>query len=203
MSLKQYFDKYRCDKGTLKHRYDRVYEPAFEAYDKEFTLLEIGIFKGASIAATAQYAPSSSIVGIDTFQRIRPENIPALNLDNVGWVKCSSLDAPPQEFLDLVPPGGFDIIIDDGLHTHDAQRQTFENFFPFLHDDGRYFIEDIWPFDVMSAQEKKHHWLVKHPDDWSDEKYELLLKAIEPYNVIKHDLRTGHDPDTYILEIRK
>ncbi len=203
MKLVDYFDKHGCDKGSQKHRYDRVYEPVFESFNKKFTLLEIGIFKGDSIAATVEYAPNSTFVGIDTFQRIAPKNILIINHDNVSWLQCSSLNKPDEKFDILVPSGVFDIIIDDGLHTHDAQRKTFENFFPLLKDNGVYFIEDVWPFDIMGWMEKQHPWLKKHPMSWNDKEYKKLLETISPYNVTFHDIREGYDPDTFIIEIRK
>ncbi|RLA22902.1 MAG: hypothetical protein DRQ63_12230 [Gammaproteobacteria bacterium] len=197
LTLKDQFDIYKCDKGSLKHDYARVYEPAMWNYFDEFELLEIGIFKGASIEAIVAHAPKCKIMGIDTFQRVKPEDIGILKHPNVEYLKGDST-------TDVIHPNyKFDIIIDDGLHTHDAQRKTFINFFPNLTDDGSYFIEDVWPFDLMSNEEKNHPWLKKHPNDWNDAAYKELLKAIEPYKVFHHDLRKNHDPDTYIIEIRK
>jgi hypothetical protein len=37
----------------------------------------------------------------------------------------------------------FDVIIDDGLHTYEANINTFEVFEDSLSKDGLYFIEDI------------------------------------------------------------
>lgn len=196
MRLVECFDKYKCDKGSLKHRYDRVYELALEPLrDKEFDLLEIGIFKGNSLEALVEYAPSANIVGLDTFQRIKPKDIPILKHSNIEWYKY---DSTKPTTLD----NKFDIIIDDGLHTHEAQRKTFENFFPLLKDNGVYFIEDVWPFSIMTTKEKQHSWLKKHPTNWNDKEYEKLLKTISPYNVTFHDIRKGYDPDTFIIEIR-
>ena len=166
-------------------------------------MLEIGILKGKSIEAVLDFAPHSTVVGIDTFQRIPPSQVPILKHPSVGWIKGSSLDEPSEDFEDIAPPDGFDIIIDDGLHTHDAQRITFENYFPYLNDNGVYFIEDVWAFDRMTDQQKQHSWLRKHPNDWTDEKYQKLLSAIEPHNVTFHDLRKGYYDDTFIIEVRK
>ena len=117
------------------------------------------------------------------------------------WHKCDSTS--PIAPSTIVPGLKFDIIIDDGLHTHEAQRKTFENFIPLLKDDGVYFIEDVWPFNLMNYIEKKHPWLQKHPQDWNDEEYDKLRDALSPYNVLYHDIRKGYDPDTFIIEIRK
>lgn len=200
MKLRDLFDKYKCDKGNIKHCYDRVYEPVLkEIQNDEFTLLEIGIFKGNSLEAFVEYCPKAKFVGIDTFQRIDPKDIPILSHDRVIGVKCNSITGP----FDDVNKQQYDIIIDDGLHTHEAQWKTFNNFFPLLKKGGKYFIEDVFPFHLMSAEEKRHPWLIKHSPAFSDKEYKNLLDVISDYEVIHHDLRTKKNPDTYIIEVRK
>ncbi|KKN12338.1 hypothetical protein LCGC14_1017570, partial [marine sediment metagenome] len=189
MKLVDCYNKYKCDKGTVSrksvgHRYDRIYEPVLDSFRaNEFDILEIGVLKGNSIKAHLEYAPNARITGVDVFTRVLPQNIPIFNHPNVKWIKHDS--TLPVPFIDE----RFDIIIDDGLHTHTAQRKTFENFFPYLKDDGVYFIEDVWPFDRMGQKEKQHPWLTKHPQDWNDDEYEKLLNAISPFDVTFHDIR--------------
>lgn len=202
--LVELFDKHKCDKGNLRHRYDRVYEPALQHLrDQEFNMLEIGIYKGSSVEAWREYFPKANFYGIDIFVRVEPENIPALNRDRVHWCKCDSLVGPNEAFLEMVGDIQFDVIIDDGLHTHDAQRKTFENFIPFLKQDGVYFIEDVWAFDHMSLQEKNHHWMKQHPDDYSEEQYSELMSSLLHNKITYHDLREGYHTDTFILEVHK
>lgn len=203
MNLVECFDMYNCDKGSRKHRYDRVYEPALaNLWDAPFRMLEVGVFKGASLQAWVEYFPNASFVGIDIFERVDIPNIPILNHPRVSWVQCDSTEPVSGEFKNLAGRG-FDVIIDDGLHTFDAQRQTFENLIPFLKEGGVYFIEDVWPFHLMTAHQKQHRWMLTHPNDFSDAQYDQLIKAISPYNVKFHDLRNGFDPDTFIIEVRK
>ncbi len=202
-SLVELFDKYGCDKGNIKHRYDRVYESTLsQRSDNFFRMLEIGIFKGNSTEAFLEYCPQVEIVGIDIFTRVDINDIPVFNHARVKPCKCDSLKGPTAEF-NLLAKDGFDIIIDDGLHTHEAQRKTFENFIPYLGNGGSYFIEDIWAYDKMTEQEKQHPWLKKYYPAFSEEEYKKLLKVIEPYQIIYHDLRDGYDPDTFIIEIKK
>ena len=202
-SLVELFDKYGCDKGNIKHRYDRVYEPVLVKYgDESFRMLEIGIFKGNSTEAFIEYCPNLEIVAVDIFTRIKMEDVSILNHPRVHGCKCNSLKGPNNEFFEY-NNGGYDIIIDDGLHTHRAQWQTFENFIPYLKDGGSYFIEDVWAYDRMAEKDKQHQWLKKHGQDFSEDEYQKLLDVIEPYEVTYHDLREGYDPDTFILEIKK
>ena len=200
-SLVELFDKYKCDKGSLKHRYDRVYAPALEHLrDKPFRMLEIGIFKGSSTEAWVEYFPQVEIVGIDIFTREQMEDVQILKHPRVHGCRCDSLEGPNDEFLELIGEG-FDVIIDDGLHTHEAQRKTFRNFMPYLKDGGKYFIEDVWPYNRMTHEQKLHPWLKRHEPAFSEEEYQKLLITIEPYPITYHDLRDGYDPDTFILEI--
>lgn len=202
-ALNELFNKHNCDKGSSKHRYDRVYEPALQHLrDKKFNLLEIGIFKGVSLQAWADYFPNANLFGIDIFTRVNPEDIQILKHPRVSWCKCNSIEGPNEEFT-LIAKNGFDVIIDDGKHTHAAQLETFKNFIPFLNQGGVYFIEDVWPFHLMSNKEKQHRWLMQHQTEFSDKIYNNLLKAVEPYSVSFHDLRKGHDPDTFLIEVKK
>jgi len=201
-TLQQLFDKYKCDKGSLKHRYDRVYEPHLkEIQIYQFRMLEIGVFKGNSTEAFVDFCPNASFVGIDIFERVEMKDIPILQHPRVTGFQCDSL-LPPRKKFDSIAGDGFDVIIDDGLHTHEAQWKTFQNFFPYLKTGGSYFIEDVWPYHIMSEQEKQHYWLKRH-DGFSEEWYKKLSAIIRPYHVKHHDLRTGYDPDTYIIEVIK
>ena len=210
-TLVKVFDKYKCDKGSLRHRYDRAYEPTLKLIkNQKINLLEIGIFKGTSVQSWVDYLPNAHIFGIDIFVRTDPKDIKIFNHPRVHWCKCDSTVKPTTEFIEMINDefestleNKFDIIIDDGKHTHEAQRKTFENFFPFLKPGGVYFIEDVWPFDIMTSQQKQHKWLKLHPDDFSDEQYQKLLDVISPNDYEYHDLRAGHGPDTFIIKIRK
>lgn len=91
-----------------------------------------------------------------------------------------------------------DIVIDDGSHTHESQRRTFENLMPFA---GRYFIEDVWPFDKMSEGQKANRYC--SGDGFSDEEYAALLDAVSAYNVEIFDLRNKKHPDAYIIGITR
>ena len=202
-TLVELFDKYKCDKGSLKHRYDRVYAPALEQLrNVPFRMLEIGIFKGNSTEAWVDYCPQVDIVAVDIFTRVKMATVPILKHPQVHGCKCDSLKTPTTEFKALAKDG-FDIIIDDGLHTHEAQWKTFLNFIPYLKDGGIYFIEDVWPYDKMTNKQKQHYWLKRYSPAFSEGEYQKLLNAISPYKVTYRDLRTGYDPDTFILEIKK
>lgn len=135
--LSDLFNKYECDKSK-KHKYHLVYEPFFETIRYEnLNILEIGVFKGNSIEVWLDYFPNAMIYGVDIFTRIKPEDIAVLNHPRVKWAKCDSTVSNVKEWQDIK----FDIIIDDGLHTPEANLKTFRSFKDQL--KGAFFVEDV------------------------------------------------------------
>jgi hypothetical protein len=137
MTLLECFDKHGCDKGSARHRYDKFYEPIFEPIRNEpIRLLEIGIFRGASIAAWLDYFPNAQIIGVDTFERVPPEQIPVLKNSRVSYLNYDSRHRAPR-----IEP--VDFVIDDGSHDPSAQSATAYLYRPLVKYGGKYFIEDI------------------------------------------------------------
>lgn len=195
------FDKYNCDKGP-KHRYDLMYTEHFEDIRlEELNILEIGIFKGESINSWLEYFPNATIYGIDIFTRVPPEKIAALSNPRVKWCKCDSMDADTAS--KIWSDVKFDFIIDDGLHTPLANSLTFKAWSPKLSKNGIYIIEDVFPLDLMTAEEKAHPWLTSHPEDYSIKNhYELLGTISEDHYYYPYDLRrkTGQ-PDSFAYRV--
>jgi len=188
MTLRECFDRHGCDKG-IRHGYEAVYEPVFEPIRHEpFRLLEIGILRGESLCAWLDYFTKAEIVAIDTFGRISAEDVAVLENQRVTWHKHDS-----TEPIDL---GHFDFTIDDGFHRFPTQRMTFENFWP---NTDRYFIEDVWSFDHLTDEQRKHKWL-RHWG-YTDKDYCELMLVLDQHNITYHDLRKGHQPDSFIYEI--
>lgn len=205
--LKELFDKYKCDKGTLKHHYYKDYEPYFEDIRREpLNFLEIGTFKAASTEAFYHYFPNANIYTIDIFVRTDPKDLKILHEDRVHWLKADSMDASlgmkirDQWGQDIK----FDIIIDDGAHWPEANRLTFENLVPLLKDEGTYFVEDVWPMDRMSLDQLNNNWLKRHPDRYDMLKHNRFMTTLDDYETTHHDRRNETKcGDTYIIAINK
>jgi len=183
------FVAHGCDRG-YKHRYNRIYEPIFSPLrDEPLQILEVGIYKGAGIAAWLDYFPNASVFGIDTFQRIKPAQVPVLAHQRVGWCKGDSTTINLE--------GEFDLIFDDGDHAASTQLATFKNLYPQLKKGGVYFIEDVFPVDELSAAELKNHgkWVSPLAD------YHALLAGLPSYEL--RNLRAISAPDSCLLEITK
>lgn len=202
--LQQIFKKYNCDKND--HLYHEVYEKYLEGKTQQpLNVLEIGIFKGVSLDSWHEYLPNANIYGLDIFTRLTPEEIPALKKDRIKWLKADSTDSSvsniiKQHWGDIK----FDIIIDDGLHTPEANAKTFTNLVEFLKDEGSFFIEDVWPLDVMTYDQWNHTWMKKNRTKYNMEKWKIFANAISSYQATQYDLREASNiPDSYIYEIRK
>jgi len=205
--LQQLFNKHGCDKSK-KHKYHEVYEPDFSLLkDQPINLLEVGIFKGNSVEAWIEYFPNATIYGVDIFTRVVPNTIPILKHPRVKWLKADSLNPEQVAQIGEQWPGiRFDVIIDDGLHTPAANAKTLQNLWKYLKTGGQYYIEDVWPIDIMTTKQMQHSWVLKYPQRYNLLEMSIFLNAVQSLtsNVTQYDLRdqTG-EPDSYIYKLIK
>ena len=202
--LQQLFDKYQCDKGTLKHHYYKEYEPYFESVRNDpINILEIGTYKAASTEAFHEYFPNGTIYTIDIFARTTPKDLNILKSGRVEWLKWDSTDASlGKKIKEQWGDVKFDFIIDDGAHWPEANRLTFENCIPFMKEDGTYFVEDVWPMHKMSQAELSNPWLVRLSERYDMLKHMRFMTALDSYNTTHYDRRKETKcGDTYIIAI--
>ena len=200
MSLKEIFIKNKCDKAT-KHRYYELYQQDFDKFKNDkINILEIGTFKGESTNAWLEYFSQAKIYTIDTFERVQAKDLPCLEDNRVQWAQLDSTSAHCNNHFKNQGLK-FDIIIDDGLHTPEGQRLTFERLFEFLKPTGSYYIEDVWMLDRNSNM--SHWWVKKHPNDFTIEKYNKLIESINRFKVTEYDFSSKKIPDSFILKINK
>lgn len=201
--LKRILDKCNSDKAS-KHSYHTVYGKEFETLrDQPINILEVGVWKGESVAAWLEYFPKATIYGIDIFERMNAEDIEVLNQERVHWLKADSTKPLlSKKVVDKWGDVNFDIIIDDGLHTPEANALTFKYLNKFMKDSGSYYIEDVWPLHKMSMKEMNHGWIKNRPFAYNDVKMDMFMKQISGYNYEEFDLRaTSGEPDSYIFKI--
>lgn len=120
------------DKGSA-HSYIEVYEDLLK--DKKVgVMLEIGVFKGYSLAMWQEFFPLELVLGLD----IDLTHIEAPNL------KVVQGDATDAEFVrETFGHLRFDLVIDDGSHLLEDQIKSFEAFRPLTNQGSLYVIEDI------------------------------------------------------------
>jgi len=126
------FTQYGTDKGPRRHNYQGAYASMFNNWTPD-SLLEIGVWEGASLAAWKHLFPDATINGIEV------KNYPLMEAaTNIPVFRGNSTN---KEFIDSVVTMQYDIIIDDGDHRPDVMWKTFLN----LEDKWAkyYVIEDV------------------------------------------------------------
>jgi hypothetical protein len=149
--LKEVFDKHGSDKAT-EHDYHRIYGAILREGDWVRSVLEIGLGSnhedvvshmgragrpGASLRAFRDYLPNAMIYGADVDRRIlfEEERIKTFFVDQTD---LSSFDALGQRV-----DRNFDLIVDDGLHSPNANIAVLAFSLKRLKPGGWIVIEDI------------------------------------------------------------
>jgi hypothetical protein len=147
--LKCLFDGYGSDKATV-HDYHFVYGAIMARMQKVDALLEVGLGTndpdavsnmgvmgrpGASLRAFRDYLPRAHIYGADVDRRIlfEEERIRTFFVDQTE----------PTSFHDVEALGRFDVVIDDGLHSPNANLAVLLLGIRRINVGGWIVIEDI------------------------------------------------------------
>ena len=146
--------KYGADKRSGLHGYTRFYERHLRGR-KVSKLLEIGIFKGASLNMWGEFLPECQLYGIDTDPN-------CIHTGRVAdRVHRDLVDQSDRAALEQYATrcGPWDVVVDDGSHMTSHQITSFEVLWPHVKAGGFYAIEDT--FCSFQAQ-------------WADEKFTLF-----------------------------
>ena len=140
MTLQEIYNKYKVDgdtgsgdKGSC-HSYIDIYAGLFESYRNEpIDFCEIGVSRGHSIMMWSEYFKKGYVAGLDI-------NLKGFAFDVPKNVFLWEIDSTKHQ-TDITDV--YDIIIDDGDHTIEAQIKTFQNFSGLVKKGGLYIIEDV------------------------------------------------------------
>lgn len=136
-SLDELAIKHGTDKGPSGHGYTAAYHSRLShLIHKEFQMLEIGVFKGASLRMWEEFFPLAQIRGIDVNRECLAHAGGRVVVDMVDQGDKAAL----SEYG--LRNGGFRLIIDDGNHVMEPQILSFEVLFPMMPSGGIYIIED-------------------------------------------------------------
>jgi hypothetical protein len=130
--------RYGTDKcsGENCHDFLRKYEFFLKPLKHEaFTLLELGVFKGASLRTWADYFTKASIVGVDCEEVTRNEEGGRIKV-----VIGNIAEAPFLESLKELQPR---VIIDDASHWWPDQIRSLFVLYESLASGGIYIVEDV------------------------------------------------------------
>ena len=159
--------KHGSDKGRGWHNYTTIYSALFgKLRDQPLLIFELGLGTnnpkltssmgvnarpGASLHAWRQLFPHALVYGADIDRHILFEE------DRIKTFYCDQLDSIAIRDLWSQPvlQGGMDIIIDDGLHTFEANTSFLGGSLEHLRPGEVYVIEDI----LHGTTEKWHHQL--------------------------------------------
>ncbi len=142
------FTKYGSDK--TRHNYHHLYGYILSRLPKDSRILEIGIGSGnpnivsnmgpnakpgASMNAFKSFSPESLVHGADIDDRLKIEGFKLFNIDQTK----------PESFSVIAKEGEpeYDLIIDDGMHSPDANLFTLEFALNCISEKGFIVIEDI------------------------------------------------------------
>jgi hypothetical protein len=149
--IKQYFDEHGSDKAS-QHDYHKIYGPILKNRDEIRGVLEIGLGTnntgivsnmgakgrpGASLRAFRGFLKSATIFGADVDTRIlfEDERIKTFFVDQTNPATLAELGKSI--------PCDLDLIIDDGLHSPNANIATLEFGLSKIKSGGWVVIEDI------------------------------------------------------------
>lgn len=102
---------------------------------------------GASLRGWKEFFPNANIVGADIDRDI------LFVEDRITTYYCNQLDADTITNMWKSIPEHFDIIVDDGLHTPEANITFFQNSYHKLNTGGTYIIEDIFVPNMIKYDE--------------------------------------------------
>jgi SAM-dependent methyltransferase len=174
--------KHGSDKGRGWHNYTTIYPVLFSGLrDKQLKIFEVGLGTdnpsitssmgararpGASLRGWREIFPNASIYGADIDKDILFEE------DRISTFYCDQLSSDAIRNLWAQPAlrGGADIIIDDGLHTFEANVSFLKDSLKHLKPGGIFVVEDI-------AQDALKRWHTQVKDVYRDEfpEYEFAL----------------------------
>jgi hypothetical protein len=175
-SLTELCEKYKSDKGSINHKkkgiwpwqthtYSNYYYSLFNHFKDDVKLVfECGLgtnnpnlpgnmtangVPGASLKVWRDYFKNAQIYGADIDKDILFEE------DRIKTFYVDQLNTPSIKAMwGKIGIRNFDIIIDDGLHTTDANINLFLNSFKKLKKNGIYIIEDVKSEEFSNIMEK-------------------------------------------------
>ena len=159
VSLNELFNYFETDKGSsvnnpysknidnarkslIGHGYAEFYEFHFNHFkNKEIKLLEIGTWKGASIASFYYYFNKAIIFCLDRNYKFQ------FRSNRINFFYCDTRNSNDiKKFEDLLiskKSEALDVIIDDASHIYSDMLSNFKNFFKKVKSGGFYVIEDF------------------------------------------------------------
>ena len=222
MTLQALMQKHGSDKA--EHGYCEFYERRFAPFRESATaVMEIGVYRGASLRAWLEYFPNAHIYGIDdgAWQKkwdlgTGQERATVLLSDQSsrGALACVTSRLPEQ----------MDLVLDDGGHTMWGQQVSLGTLIHTVKPGGLYVVEDLFSsFQTIMAYRNRdgsvaqayasgcdypltttHDVLDNWPDVKSDymtqDEWDALVAKVADVEIFDRD--GDHNHSTAVLEVK-
>ncbi len=119
--------------------YFPVYERHFSGWrNKSLTFIEVGVERGGSLQMWQRFfGPMAKIIGIDINPECKAHERPGIFVRIGDQSDHGFLRSVVDEF------GVPDVVLDDGSHMMDHIASTFAFFYPEMHKNAVYMVEDL------------------------------------------------------------
>jgi hypothetical protein len=137
-------EKYGTDKGPSGWNYTPFYYDLLDPRQYSIrTVLEIGVYKGASLHMWRDFFPNATVHGVDNDSECLFMNEPR--------IQCWTRDAyDPKAMSDVLREvGPIDLFVDDAIHHYEEQLTLLHNMWPHIAPGGTYLIEETNPWSAF------------------------------------------------------
>ena len=199
------------DKNLIGHGYAKFYELHFNYFkNKEIKLLEIGTWKGASVASFYYYFNKAIIFCLDRNYKFQFKS------NRINFFYCNTRNSDDlKKFEDLLinkKSENLDLIIDDASHIYSDMLNNFKNFFKKVKSGGFYVIEDFNHYKYYSylndssfnsLEIEEIFKLLKNKQFFESNNLDKNFQDYCFNNILEISVHKGIQDDSYIAFIKK
>jgi len=199
------------DKSLIGHGYAKFYEFHFNYFkNQEIKLLEIGTWKGASVASFYHYFRKAIIFCLDRNYKFQFKS------NRINFFYCDTRNTNDlKKFEDLLinrKSEILDIIIDDASHIYSDMLNNFKNFFKKVKSGGFYVIEDFNHYryysylndsSFNSLEIEEIFKLLKNKQFFESDNLDKDFQNYCFNNILEISIHKGIQDNSYIAFIKK
>jgi hypothetical protein len=197
MTLNDLMEKYGSDKAV--HGYCEFYESYFGPIrESAKSVLEIGVYYGASIRAWLDYFPNAKVWGLDDghFQRSW-----GFGTDRVQVFLTDQSSRSALAALLTHTGGEFDVVLDDGAHSMWGQQTSLACLLPGVRSGGFYVVEDLFSSFQEFTTYKKGGLVTRSNATGCDFPLTTTYEVLSRFPHVKSDYMTEEEWDVLVARV--